>query len=39
MNEGLRQAMLGRMKSLDVNIKALNTTADELMRSAFLLNG
>ncbi|AYO83231.1 hypothetical protein ABID82_003379 [Methylobacterium sp. PvP062] len=39
MNEGLRKAMLGRMKALSVKIAALNTTADELVRSAILLDG
>jgi hypothetical protein len=39
MNEELREAMLGRMEALRVNITALSTTADELMRSANLLDG
>lgn len=39
MNEGLREAMLGRMRALRVNIQALNATADELSRSAILLVG
>lgn len=39
MNERLREAMLGRMKVLRTNIEASNTIADELMRSANLLDG
>ncbi len=39
MNEELREAMLGRMEALRVNITAFSTTADELMRSANLLDG
>jgi hypothetical protein len=39
MNEGLREAMLGRMDALRITIEALNTTADELVRSANLLDG
>jgi hypothetical protein len=39
VNEGLREAMLGRMNALRITIAALNTTADELVRSANLLDG
>lgn len=39
MNEALREAMLGRMKALRANVVALNRAADELVRSADLLDG
>lgn len=39
MNEVLRDTMIGRMEAPRVSIEALNTTADELMRSANLLDG
>ncbi|MDE4915121.1 hypothetical protein PQI07_31305 [Methylobacterium sp. 092160098-2] len=38
MSEGLRQAMLGRMKALQANITTLNMIADELEKSANLLD-
>ncbi len=38
MREGLRQAMLGRMKALQANITTLNMIADELEKSANLLD-
>lgn len=39
MNEAFRKAMLGRMKALRANVMALNTSADELVRCANLLDG
>lgn len=39
MSEDLREAMLGRMSALCSGIAALSRTADELARSAHLLEG
>ena len=39
MSEDLREGMFGRISALRASIVTLNTIADELLRSANLLNG